>query len=118
MVWSCGSPLPSCFIWRRSFQPPTCSLRQRRLGPGRSRGWAVGAAGRRGYRPVCQGGRRVTSDEEFLPASKEELLMAVTVKKVTLWRSEVENKTGVLANALEPLAKAGADLQVVMGYRY
>ena len=60
----------------------------------------------------------MASDEEFLPASKEELAMAVTVKKVTLWRSEVENKAGVLANALEPLAKAGADLQVVMGYRY
>ena len=44
--------------------------------------------------------------------------MAVTVKKVTLWRSEVENKPGVLANALGPLANAGADLQVVMGYRY
>lgn len=44
--------------------------------------------------------------------------MAVTVKKVTLWRSEVENKPGVLANVLEPLANAGADLQVVMGYCY
>jgi hypothetical protein len=44
--------------------------------------------------------------------------MAVTVRKVTLWRSEVENKPGVLANVLEPLANAGADLQVVMGYRY
>lgn len=44
--------------------------------------------------------------------------MAVTVKKVTLWRSEVENKPGILANVLEPLANAGADLQVVMGYRY
>lgn len=44
--------------------------------------------------------------------------MAVTVKKATLWRREVENKTGVLATILEPLAAAGTDLQVVMGYRY
>lgn len=44
--------------------------------------------------------------------------MAVTVKKVTLWRCDVENKPGVLATVLEPLAEAGADLQVVMGYRY
>jgi hypothetical protein len=44
--------------------------------------------------------------------------MAVTVKKVTLWRSEVSNTPGALAAALAPLAEAGADLQVVMGYRY
>ncbi|MBI3919961.1 MAG: hypothetical protein HY318_00985 [Armatimonadetes bacterium] len=44
--------------------------------------------------------------------------MAVTVKKVTLWRCEIPNKPGVLASVLEPLAAAGADLQVVMGYRY
>ncbi len=44
--------------------------------------------------------------------------MAVTVKAIKLWRSEVENKPGALANALAPLAEAGADLQVVMGYRY
>ncbi|MBI3303713.1 MAG: hypothetical protein HYZ72_16735 [Deltaproteobacteria bacterium] len=44
--------------------------------------------------------------------------MSVTVKKATLWRREVENKTGVLATILEPLAAAGTDLQVVMGYRY
>jgi hypothetical protein len=44
--------------------------------------------------------------------------MAVTVKKIVLWRREVENKPGVLAETLEPLAGAGADLQVVMGYRF
>jgi hypothetical protein len=44
--------------------------------------------------------------------------MAVTVKKVTLWRTDVENKPGVLSGVLGPLADAGADLQVVMGYRY
>ena len=44
--------------------------------------------------------------------------MAVTVKKISLWRKEVENKPGVLAGTLEPFASGGADLQVVMGYRY
>ena len=44
--------------------------------------------------------------------------MAVRVKKITLWRKEVENRPGLLAETLEPLAEAGADLRVVMGYRY
>jgi hypothetical protein len=44
--------------------------------------------------------------------------MAVKVKRITLWRKELENKAGTLAAALEPLAKAGTDLQVVMGYHY
>ncbi len=44
--------------------------------------------------------------------------MAVTIKRIQLWRCEVENKPGALAAALEPLATAGADLQIVMGYRF
>ena len=44
--------------------------------------------------------------------------MAVIVKRVTLWRSEVENRPGELARALEPIARADTDLRVVMGYRY
>ncbi len=44
--------------------------------------------------------------------------MAVTVKKIVLWRKEIENRTGILANALAPLAHAGTDIHVVMGYRY
>src|SRR5919198_3186212 len=44
--------------------------------------------------------------------------MAVTVKRITLWRADVENQPGVLARALEPLAEAGADLRLVMGYRF
>jgi hypothetical protein len=32
--------------------------------------------------------------------------MAVTVKKIVLWRKEVENRAGILANALAPLARA------------
>ena len=43
--------------------------------------------------------------------------MPVTVKSISLWRKEAENKTGLLAHTLEPLARVGADLGVVMGYR-
>jgi hypothetical protein len=42
--------------------------------------------------------------------------MAVGVKKVTLWRTEVAHEAGALAAVLEPLARAGANLRVVMGY--
>jgi hypothetical protein len=42
--------------------------------------------------------------------------MAVTVKKITLWRGEIDNAPGSLARSLEPLAKTGTDLQVLMGY--
>lgn len=42
--------------------------------------------------------------------------MAVTVKKVTLWRTETSNQPGELARVLDPLAGAGANLRVVMGY--
>ena len=44
--------------------------------------------------------------------------MPVTVKQISLWRKEFENQVGTLANALNPVAKAGANLRVLMGYRY
>ena len=44
--------------------------------------------------------------------------MSVKIKPITLWRTEVENKPGILARTLEPLASTHADLAVVMGYRY
>jgi len=44
--------------------------------------------------------------------------MPLRVKRITLWRRELENHAGTLAEALDPLAKAGTDLQVVMGYCY
>lgn len=44
--------------------------------------------------------------------------MPVTVKSISLWRKEVENQVGVLAQTLEPVSKAGANLRVLMGYRY
>jgi hypothetical protein len=43
--------------------------------------------------------------------------MATKVKPITLWRREIENRPGALAAALAPLARAGADLQVLMAYR-
>jgi hypothetical protein len=44
--------------------------------------------------------------------------MPITVKSISLWRKEADNTIGLLAQTLEPLAKAGADLGVVMGYRF
>jgi len=44
--------------------------------------------------------------------------VALTVKKIALWRKEVENGAGILAGALAPLAHAGANIHVVMAYRY
>jgi len=44
--------------------------------------------------------------------------MPVTVKKVALWRRDLDNRPGALAAVLEPLARAGSDLQVAMGYRF
>ena len=44
--------------------------------------------------------------------------MAVTVKKIVLWRREVENKVGALASTLAPLASAGTDLKLLMAYRF
>ena len=44
--------------------------------------------------------------------------MAVTVKSIKLWRKEVDNRPGQLAGTLSPLVSAGADFQVLMGYRF
>ncbi len=44
--------------------------------------------------------------------------MPVSVKEIELWRKELNNQPGPLAAALQAFAKAGADLQIVMGYRY
>jgi hypothetical protein len=43
--------------------------------------------------------------------------MPVSVKNITLWRRDLENRPGTLATVLQPVATAGADLQVAMGYR-
>ena len=44
--------------------------------------------------------------------------MAISVKKITLWRREIEDRPGSLAQVLAPLAAAGTSLRVVMAYRY
>ena len=43
-------------------------------------------------------------------------MVAISVKTIKLWRNEVENKPGALTSTLEPLARAGSDLQLIMGY--
>jgi hypothetical protein len=43
--------------------------------------------------------------------------MALTVRKILLWRREAPDAPGVAATTLEPFAKSGADLKLVMGYR-
>jgi predicted amino acid-binding ACT domain protein len=42
--------------------------------------------------------------------------MAITVKSVKLWVLHGPDRIGFLADALEPLASAGANLRVVMAY--
>ena len=42
--------------------------------------------------------------------------MAVNIRRVELWRTEIRNKPGALAATLQPLAESGADLKVVMKY--
>ena len=44
--------------------------------------------------------------------------MALSVKKVTLWRTEVENKPGVLSSVLAPLADVGAGAARVISVGY
>ena len=44
--------------------------------------------------------------------------MAISVKKITLWRREIDDRPGTLAQVLAPVADAGTSLRVVMGYRY
>jgi hypothetical protein len=44
--------------------------------------------------------------------------MAVTVKEITLWRREIDNQPGMLAQVLDPLADSRVDLKVLMAYRY
>lgn len=44
--------------------------------------------------------------------------MALSVKKGSLWRRELENRPGSLAQSLEHLAKKGINLQILTGYSY
>lgn len=42
----------------------------------------------------------------------------ITIRKITLWRREVDSRPGTLAGVLKPFVRAGTDLQVVMRYRH
>jgi hypothetical protein len=41
----------------------------------------------------------------------------VTVRRITIWRCEVDDRAGALAEVLEPLTAAKTDLDVVIGYK-
>lgn len=43
--------------------------------------------------------------------------MAITVKKITLWRRESGDRAGLMAETLKPLAAQGTSLKVAMGYK-
>ncbi len=43
--------------------------------------------------------------------------MAISVKRIALWRGKIDDRPGTLADVLEPVAASRSDLQVVMGYR-
>jgi hypothetical protein len=43
--------------------------------------------------------------------------MPYVVKKLEVWTGEIDNKVGGLASQLEPLAKAGVDLQFLVARR-
>ncbi len=44
--------------------------------------------------------------------------MAVSVKSIDLWRREIQDHPGALADALAPLADQRADVHVLMAYRF
>ena len=43
--------------------------------------------------------------------------MSITVKSIALHRTETEDRRGLLADVLAPLAAAGGQLRIVMGYK-
>ena len=44
--------------------------------------------------------------------------MAVTVRPITLWRRELQDRPGALADSLAPLTEAAVDVQILMAYRF
>lgn len=67
---------------------------------------------------ACKQDYRTNGFGRKIAAELKEELDASYGENISLWRKEVQNKPGILAQTIEPLAKAGADLHVVMGYRY
>jgi hypothetical protein len=43
--------------------------------------------------------------------------MSISVKTIALSRTETDDRPGLLADTLAPLAKTGNDLRIVMGYK-
>ncbi len=44
--------------------------------------------------------------------------MALSVKKIVLWRRETDDRPGLGADTVGPLAGTGASLRIVMGYKF
>ena len=44
--------------------------------------------------------------------------MAVTVRPITLWRKELQDRPGALADSLAPVTDASVDVQILMAYRF
>jgi hypothetical protein len=44
--------------------------------------------------------------------------MAISVKTISLWRGELQDRPGALADSLMPLVDAGVSIKVLMAYRY
>jgi hypothetical protein len=42
----------------------------------------------------------------------------ITLRKITLWRREIDSRPEALTDVLEPFVNTGTDLQVVMRYRH
>jgi predicted amino acid-binding ACT domain protein len=42
--------------------------------------------------------------------------MSITIRSITLWRTQTADRPGLLAGVLAPFAEGGNDLRIVMGY--
>jgi hypothetical protein len=45
-------------------------------------------------------------------------VQSIIIRKIILWRGEVDSRPGALAEVLDPFVNIGTDLQVVMRYRH
>jgi hypothetical protein len=54
----------------------------------------------------------------FAGSFEEASIMAISVKSISLWRRELQDRPGALADSLNPLADAGVSVKVLMAYRY
>jgi len=54
--------------------------------------------------------------EKFFGRKEAQKVMAISGKRIVLWRRHLENQPGTLAKALSPFAESEVNLKVVMGY--